>query len=58
MRSQLEQRALPTSAEDVRVRVVGEEGGAGLASVGHGAAVTRTIAGPVGLARGADIGLS
>jgi len=51
VQSRLAAKDLPTTAEGVRVRVVGDQ-------PGHGDAVTRTIGGPVGIAPNADLGLA
>jgi subtilisin family serine protease len=47
----LKKEGLPTTADGVRVHVVGD-------SAEHGGIVARTIAGPIGLAQGADLTLS
>jgi subtilisin family serine protease len=51
VRAQLKAQGLPVDASGVDVHVVGD-------SPDHGAAVVRTIAGPVGLAPGAEVTLS
>ncbi|WP_157267881.1 S8 family serine peptidase [Azohydromonas aeria] len=51
VRARLQAQGLPTEASGVDVHVVGD-------SPDHGASVVRTIAGPVGLAPGAEVTLS